>query len=409
MEISLRVAVLGAGIQGTLIALELAGRGIAVDIYDRGDLPVTGASVVNEGKIHVGYVYGADTTSRSARLMIEGASRFGPLLARWMESDVLRACRAEPDVYAVMRDTLVEPDVLHRRYLAMTDMANEVLSAPGRDYLFEKAPLAVRRLATAEIARHYNPDEVVAAFVTGERSIDATVIARELRRALLSAPSVSCHWRQEIEGVRRRDDGRIEVLGEGLSTPLGAYAHVVNATWGDLHHIDRTAGVFSGRAVLQRRKFGINFRSQAGKLPPTTFVLGPYGAVVSFPDGRHYLSWYPICCTESSDELRMPRHWRDEPDAATLARVRDDTVARMRLIVPGIDAIVATASDTIVAGGPIVAWGRNDIDTLDSELHKRFDVGINTHWGNYHSVDTAKYTLAPMFAEEVARRVAGED
>jgi 2-polyprenyl-6-methoxyphenol hydroxylase-like FAD-dependent oxidoreductase len=51
-----RIAVLGAGLQGTTIALELARRGCRVDLFDREEQPITRAGFQNEGKLHLGFV-----------------------------------------------------------------------------------------------------------------------------------------------------------------------------------------------------------------------------------------------------------------------------------------------------------------------------------------------------------------
>ena len=55
----------------------------------------------------------------------------------------------------------------------------------------------------------------------------------------------------------------------------------------------------------------------------------------------------------------------------------------------------------------IFAWGATDIDDPQSELHHRHDIGIHTT-GNYHSIDPGKFTMVPMFAMEVADRLAGD-
>ena len=51
------IAVLGAGLQGACIALELARRGHEVDLIDQDVQPLNRASLRNEGKIHLGFVY----------------------------------------------------------------------------------------------------------------------------------------------------------------------------------------------------------------------------------------------------------------------------------------------------------------------------------------------------------------
>ena len=62
----MHVAVLGAGFQGTCVALELAQRGVTVDLYDQNDTCITQAGYRNEGKIHLGFVYTKDSTFATA-------------------------------------------------------------------------------------------------------------------------------------------------------------------------------------------------------------------------------------------------------------------------------------------------------------------------------------------------------
>jgi hypothetical protein len=61
-------------------------------------------------------------------------------------------------------------------------------------------------------------------------------------------------------------------------------------------------------------------------------------------------------------------------------------------------------ADLWVKGGAIVAWGKTDIDDPHSELHRRYEIGIQSR-GRYHSVDPGKLTMAPYFAEQCAARI----
>jgi hypothetical protein len=45
-------------------------------------------------------------------------------------------------------------------------------------------------------------------------------------------------------------------------------------------------------------------------------------------------------------------------------------------------------------------------DDPASELHNRYDVGVEAHDG-YFSIDTGKFTAAPLFADHLARLVSG--
>ena len=75
-----RVAILGAGIMGASLAIFLARRGASVTVFDREDAPVACASRWNEGKIHLGYIYGADPTLATAQHLLPGGLLFADCL-----------------------------------------------------------------------------------------------------------------------------------------------------------------------------------------------------------------------------------------------------------------------------------------------------------------------------------------
>lgn len=79
----MRVAVIGAGLTGVLVALNLAERGCDVTLFERSSELTGGASYGNEGKIHLGYVYAMDSSLRTAHTMLRGAEVFRREVARW--------------------------------------------------------------------------------------------------------------------------------------------------------------------------------------------------------------------------------------------------------------------------------------------------------------------------------------
>src|SRR4029450_3670851 len=82
------VVILGAGLQGSCVALELAQRGVEVVLVDQDEIPMNRASLRNEGKIHLGLVYANDRTLATATLVLQGALHFHYLLAKWLGSAV---------------------------------------------------------------------------------------------------------------------------------------------------------------------------------------------------------------------------------------------------------------------------------------------------------------------------------
>src|SRR6187549_2139617 len=99
----MRIAILGAGLQGCGIALEFARRGIKTDLYDLGQACLTGASREHEGKLHLGFVYGNDPSLATAKLMVRGALSFEPIVRQWLGSELDRIPISRPFFYAVAR------------------------------------------------------------------------------------------------------------------------------------------------------------------------------------------------------------------------------------------------------------------------------------------------------------------
>ena len=85
------IAIFGAGILGTCTALELADRGHRLTVFERNAEPLSEASLYNEGKLHLGFVYAADPSFRTAERMIRGAAQFMDVLGRWIPRAALCA------------------------------------------------------------------------------------------------------------------------------------------------------------------------------------------------------------------------------------------------------------------------------------------------------------------------------
>ena len=56
------------------------GGGVRVVLFDEADAPFSGASRWNEGKIHLGYLYSAAPSLRTAHLMLPGGLAFKGLV-----------------------------------------------------------------------------------------------------------------------------------------------------------------------------------------------------------------------------------------------------------------------------------------------------------------------------------------
>jgi hypothetical protein len=73
-----------------------------------------------------------------------------------------------------------------------------------------------------------------------------------------------------------------------------------------------------------------------------------------------------------------------------------------------VPAVAGLTPDTVewceVKAGIIFAWGKTDIYDRASGLHERYAIGPASR-GRYHTIDTGKLTMAPLFGKMVADRI----
>lgn len=397
----MRIAVLGAGITGVLTALELAEAGHDVSLYDRLSRPISAASLACEGKIHLGYVYALDHTRRTAVAMLRGAAAFRPLIERWTGAALFDRSLSEPFLYAVPNDSLLPVEGIRAHFAAVSDALASLdgpmrLAADEGDW---------EELPRKEFRQTFDPDQVQTVFRTAERAIDTAEMATAMRRALDASPRIAqcmgCQITRVAQGPRGYDV-HFQHDGQPFAEPFDV---VVNGLWEHRIQIDATLGLPVTRDVVHRFKYGVFSRAPdvVGAIPNVTFLIGAYGDTVAFPTNA-YLSWYPVGLISQEVALR-PRVQDPVLSEARVNRIIAETMRNLRRLMPGAAAgLVDDPALWQLKGGFITAWGRTGIEDVGSELHERHAVGVFTE-GDYHSIDTGKLTLAPLFAAEACQRI----
>lgn len=402
----MRVAVLGGGLQGACVAMELASAGISVDLYDKNERCLTQASAQNEGKIHLGYVYAGDRSLRTARTMARGGISFSSLMRRWLGSDFDRIPVSAPFHYAVHRDSLLGVDEIENYFRASHEILLEEAGGQPPDYFGSDYRSPPARMSSAECEAHFDQRAVAAAFKTPEIGIDPETLANIVRARLSRDPKIRCLLRAHVRRVEQHIDCpaiEFEISG---NRAIERYDHVVNALWDGRLAVDLTAGLEPERPWLYRLKYYLRLRAPALALPlpSTTIVLGPFGDISGYGGGEYYLSWYPAGMRATSRAM--------SPPAWPLALGDGDSLEMRRSIVAGLSSVVPAVADLTpdafesceVQGGIIFAWGDTDIYDRTSGLHERHAVGPVSR-GRYHTIDTGKLTMAPLFGKMVADRI----
>ncbi len=383
--------------------MELAARGIAVDLFEARDRCLTRASAQNEGKIHLGYVYANDPTLSTARTMVRGGLSFAPSLRRWLGDVIDSVPVSRPFNYVVHRASLLRPHEVEAHLLACHELALEEIDGATVDYLGADPRVAPARIGTRELRDLYHPDAVSAVFRTSEVGIDPEALVRLVRDRLVGDPAIRCRLRTQVRGVERNGSGLDVEFENGAGPGCERYDQVVNALWDGRLAVDRTVGLEPPRPWMWRVKHYVRLRAPGADVPCSTIVLGAFGDVVVYRDRDLYLSWYPAGMRAISTDLEPPR-WPSASEGGFSGEVRDQIQEGLAAIVPAVGRLPLDAFAWSVKGGVIFAWGETDIDDPHSGLHERHAIGTRSIQG-YHSIDTGKLTMAPLFARVAADRV----
>jgi glycine/D-amino acid oxidase-like deaminating enzyme len=403
-----RILIMGAGITGSCLALRLEQDGCDVTLVDQARLPMTGASLNNEGKLHLGFVYAKDPWSATHPIMVEGSLSFLAVLSRLTGVTRGGIAPSRPFYYAIPRDSQVEVATVRNHFEDVSVTATRVSEEKGLTYLGAGPERWFRELTASEHELRFSPESTVGSFATVERSVNTASVARIVQQTVVAS---RVRWRPstEVVAVDRRPIGPIRVHLQRQDGALDRedFDIVVNCLWHDRVRIDETAGVTPGQPWLHRYKACVWLqtlnRQELPGVSSVTFLLGPYGDVVDHGQGHYYVSWYPECRTGATNA----------PDARGLAKeaARLDgkdlvaaTLTGLAHYLPAVAQLAHVPSSVRIGGGYIYSSGSSDISDPLSILHQRSDIGPQ-QYDRYITIDTGKYCTGPLFASQAARMI----
>lgn len=396
-----RVAVLGAGILGSSLALFLARSGARVTLHDKADEPMAATSRWNEGKIHLGYLYGADASLRTARHILPGGLVFAPLMSQLIDAP-LHATTSD-DTYLIHRDSVVGADRVRVQFDAVSELVRQHPDAAR--YLVDVSGARATALTSSELAAIAG-DDVVAGFRVPERSVHTRLLADQLAAAVLAEDRIAFRPRSTVLAAASVDgvDGPWHVRCAGGETE--EYDVVVNALWNGRLPVDVTAGLAAEPPWSHRYRLCVFARTRSVvDIPSALVAVGPFGDVKNYDGRDFYLSWYPAGLVAEGTDLELA-----EPEPFTGARCEQflaDVKAGLGAHIPGIGRVFDDAAELVVGGGFVFARGTGSIGDRASTLHARDRFGVQRR-GSYYSADTGKYSTAPWMAHRLAAQILEE-
>ncbi|MDO6746264.1 NAD(P)/FAD-dependent oxidoreductase [Gilvimarinus sp. 1_MG-2023] len=391
--------ILGAGIAGCCTALYLAKAGKKVTLIDQNDLPMLGASLHNEGKLHLGYVYAADTSLKTTKRMAEGSLSFLNILSELLSVSPSQLVRSQPFNYLSPNDSMLSASEISQ-YFEQTD---KLLAHTGSD-IRRSQPLSRTELNK----QGYSTQSVQCGLTTDEFSVYPPQIGALLTAKVMANENITVILKAAVKTVLRLPNGSYSIECEKNKAPLQLQAeNVINCLWQNRQKFDAAMGLHYNRPLLTRYKMAITFHGLPDKnlLSSTTFITGPYGDVVNYGDGNYFISWYPACrigLSKDGDHAQIQSALKnlDKP------KLIDNTIRGLAHFYPKVKELLKYKTKAQVGGGYILSWGESDIDDPGSELHKRFQIGFQSV-DNWHSLDTGKYCSGPYFAKQLSEHLLG--
>lgn len=406
-----RIGIIGGGLAGCLTALELARQGFPVEIFEKNTEILRESSYFNEGKVHLGFLYANDSTRATSKLMAEGATYFRQTILDLTGFDVSEAL-STPFLYALHRDSLVSPERFEAHLKNCIHDFKEAVSNNPRNsgYVNGKSKVGFEVLEKSTWSMDLNQEEIDRVYLTDEFGVDPRRLANEVTRAVSDEPAVKVHYQSRVNEIKKTKKGKWSLL-DTAGNLLGNsdFDLLVNASWSDLLRLDSQLGLSLPQEWSYRYKLGnrIHRAVSANEINSVTMVLGAFGDIVNYgSQGGVFMSWYPSGRLLMTDDIELPD--LNQPEfSETRQRAFEESKQVWEGLSNRFKAMQIDASEVDIRGGVILASGRIDVDDSRSPLHSRINVGI-TSQGSYYSLNTGKYTLAPMLALKMANLLIRE-
>jgi hypothetical protein len=401
MKRSCQAAVLGAGIMGSTTALLLAQKGLSITLFDAASKPMSRASRWNEGKIHLGFLYAADSSLETVRRLMPGGLAFKPLMEQLIGTSLNHCSTTDDEIYLIHRDSVVSAEAAAHHF---AEVANLLTHAVGtRDYLVDVSKPKIQQLSRREIEEIADARQIAAAYRVPERSVSTSWVADRIVEAIASERRIEPRLRSLATGVRLIDGSMSgQWIVETGTTTHGPFDYVVNALWEGKLAIDSTVGLRPQSEWSHRYRLSLFVHTRHPvDSPSVVFMTGPFGDAKRYSDRDFYLSWYPagLIAEDRSLDPSIPHL-----DGEIREQVERSIVTKLGAIFPTAHAIYQQRESLRVDGGWVFAMGAGSLANPTSTLHRRDRLGIRRH-GTYISVDTGKYSMAPFLAAEVANLI----
>jgi glycine/D-amino acid oxidase-like deaminating enzyme len=380
VNFSKRIAVIGGGTLGSLIALRLSNLGLNVELFESKPELLKGASYLGEGKIHLGYTYGLSQES-SYEQLVESALTFADDVQGAICKPIdWKNITSIPFSYKVVNDSLLSPDEF------INHGKNIINTIKQKEHLKTYLGLPVEKIMEFERTSERS-------FTTSERAVDLEKLREIIIVEIIARENITINVNSEILLVKTDTDNKY-ILSTNSGKLEKRFDYIINCTWEKRHLLDQ---MFWDKLpdLNYRTKLYVSAKTSLQETACTT-VLGKYGDLVIFNTGRLYGSDYRTGLTSFTNEVLPNFTEKDSLPEELVTKHWEYLKSRFLLEVPELSEV----TDITTFERSIVAQGDSDIDQINSGLHDRSPYYLNRK-GNYISALGTKMTTIPQLAKKI--------
>src|SRR3989344_2021139 len=143
-----KALVLGGGVQGCTVALMLKKHGYQVNIIDQSTDIFNRTSLNQEGKIHLGFVYGLDSSLRTGKKLLLDSLHFSSYVEYLVERKInWEELKSTSFNYLVPKDSLLSVDAIESYFQKLQKTYDDLKSNENLNYFGTRPDIIFQKIS----------------------------------------------------------------------------------------------------------------------------------------------------------------------------------------------------------------------------------------------------------------------
>jgi hypothetical protein len=395
---------MGSGIQGICCAIALANAGYDVTILEQDREILSRTTKNNEGRAHLGFTYSLDESHETGKLCLYSGLTFSKILEEWLGPIDWSKMLLEKGYYAISRSTLYPEDKIISYFEHLQTYYDNLISENKNYSYFGEKPKKIFNVLN-KLPSFASSKKISSVIETEERIIEM-IYFRNLLSKKLKSSKVKIITSCKVLNVIKENNGFSVITKNAKNEERNFRSNIlINCLWNNRIAIDKKLGHETVKDPMYRFKFGI-LGKIADKIPNCSIISGAFGNVSPRLDGTFaYASWHPECMRDLNLGGVTPISWEDSFKDSNLKNIEQKWIEKSINKLTEFFPSMKSFKPTRLLPGIICSSGKTDIDDVKSEVHNRSTSAGIYSFGNYHSIDTGKFTSAPFFAKKILEKI----